>query len=127
MTEAKGNHSHAEGCGTVANRNNQHAQGTYNIIDTYSTNSTNGKYADIVGNGKSDTERSNAYALDWSGNGYFTGDIYANVETKEYGAVTGPDEAKKLATVKYVDDQISEIKNNSGSNENENNNIAELL
>ena len=33
-------------------------------------------YAQIIGNGSSDTRRSNAYTLDWDGNAWFAGNIY---------------------------------------------------
>jgi hypothetical protein len=39
---------------------------------------TQGMNAVIVGNGDSSLTRSNAYALDWAGNGYFNGDVYVN-------------------------------------------------
>ena len=35
-----------------------------------------GQYSTIVGNGTSDTERSNAYTLDWEGNAWFAGNVY---------------------------------------------------
>lgn len=47
------------------------AQGKYNILDRKSPNT----YAHIVGNGTSDTSRSNAYTLDWQGNGTFAGTV----------------------------------------------------
>ena len=37
-----------------------------------------GTYSHIVGNGTSDTERSNAYTLDWEGNAWFAGDVYVH-------------------------------------------------
>lgn len=49
------------------------AQGKYNIVDV-ETN-VEGTYAHIVGNGTSNTSRSNAYTLDWSGNGTFAGTV----------------------------------------------------
>ena len=47
------------------------AQGKYNILDRKSPNT----YAHIVGNGTSDSARSNAYTLDWQGNGTFAGTV----------------------------------------------------
>ena len=35
-----------------------------------------GTYSHIIGNGTSDTERSNAYTLDWEGNAWFAGNVY---------------------------------------------------
>lgn len=54
--------SHAQNDHTVAQSNNQTALGTYNIKD-YS-----GDYAVIIGNGGSESTRSNALAVDWNGN-----------------------------------------------------------
>ena len=85
-TVAGGDYSHAEGECTVALGEGQHVSGRANIIDTNNT------YASIVGNGtftsqytEVDAEfsinvnnRSNAYTLDWSGNGWFAGNITAN-------------------------------------------------
>ena len=44
-----------------------HVQGKYALIDK--------SYAHVVGNGTSDTDRSNAHTLDWNGNAVFAGDI----------------------------------------------------
>ena len=63
-TTASGNFSHAEGLFTKASSNNQHVQGKFNREDTKN------KYAFIIGNGTSDSERSNAFAIDWDGNIY---------------------------------------------------------
>lgn len=68
-TNANGYGSHAEGDHTIASANFSHVQGKYNIEDT------NNKYAHIVGNGTSDTARSNAHTVDWNGNAWFAGDI----------------------------------------------------
>ena len=68
-TTASGSISHAEGYNTKASSPNQHVQGIYNIEDV------SGTYAHIVGNGDSDTARSNAHTLDWSGNAWFAGTI----------------------------------------------------
>lgn len=70
-TEANGWASHSEGSGTIAAGKAQHTQGTFNIIDNAN------KYADIVGNGASTNTRSNAYTLDWNGNGWFAGSVEA--------------------------------------------------
>ena len=49
------------------------AQGKYNIEELNDSNT--GVYAHIVGNGTSNSSRSNAYTLDWSGNGTFAGTV----------------------------------------------------
>lgn len=67
--EATAQYSHAEGNGTIAAGENQHVQGKFNIEDTAN------KYAHIVGNGPSDTNRSNAHTLDWNGNAWYQGTI----------------------------------------------------
>ena len=64
---AKGNYSHAEGNSTIASSDEQHVQGRYNVEDAA------GKYAHIVGNGNSDTDRSDAHTLDWDGNAWYAG------------------------------------------------------
>lgn len=69
-TTAFGKYSHAEGYYTMAASNYQHAQGKYNIEDEGNT------YAHIVGNGTSNSNRSNAHTLDWNGNAWFAGEVY---------------------------------------------------
>ena len=68
-TTASGDFSHAEGNGTKASSAHQHVQGKYNVEDASRT------YAHIVGNGNSDTARSNAHTLDWSGNAWYAGTV----------------------------------------------------
>ena len=69
VTTASGEYSHAEGYEVIASSKYQHVQGKYNIEDSSNT------YADIVGNGKNGSARSNAYTLDWEGNGRYYGTI----------------------------------------------------
>ena len=71
QTEATGLDSHAEGYKTIASGDYSHAEGKYNIEDTEN------KYAHIVGNGTSDTDRGNAHTLDWDGNAWYGGDVKA--------------------------------------------------
>lgn len=66
-TTASGIASHAEGNYTIANGNYQHVQGKYNVADTTS--------AFIIGNGSSDSARSNAMKVDWNGNLEVAGDL----------------------------------------------------
>ena len=86
--------SHAEGQHTIASGSSQHVQGKYNIEDI------NNIYADIVGNGRADNTRSNAYTLDWSGNGWYAGKLTVG---------TGPTANMDVATKKYVDDATAGI------------------
>lgn len=75
QTQALGYNSHTEGRGTIVKNNYQHAQGRFNIyeISGYSGYSN---IAHFVGNGTSDTERSNAHTLDFNGNAWYAGDVY---------------------------------------------------
>lgn len=54
--------SHAEGYQTIASSRFQHVGGKWNIEDSA------GKYAFIIGNGTTESNRSNALTLDWNGN-----------------------------------------------------------
>ena len=80
-TKASGHSSHAEGFYTIASGSYQHVQGKYNVEDSDS------KYAFIIGNGTSDTARSNAFAIDWNGKIYVNNstdgvdvlDVYYNI------------------------------------------------
>lgn len=95
VTEARGHSSFTAGRGTFASGAQQFVFGTYNVVDTenleldteglpayqylggidnYVENKS--KFVHIVGNGTSDIDRKNAYALDWSGNAYFAGDVF---------------------------------------------------
>lgn len=62
LTTASGNYSHAEGYNTEASGQYQHVSGKWNIKDTEN------KYAFIIGNGTTDTNRSNAFTVDWDAN-----------------------------------------------------------
>ena len=92
-TTASGKYAHAEGYWTTARSENQHVQGKYNVEDSQ------GKYAHIVGNGTSNSKRSNAHTLTWSGDAWYAGDVYVGSTSG-----TNRDEgSKKLATEEYVD------------------------
>ena len=106
-TEASGNTSHAEGQHTKAQRKSQHVQGEYNIVDIAGTTTTRGTYAHIVGNGTSNSTRSNAHTLAWDGTAWFQGDVYV-------GSTSGTNKdagSKKLATEDYVGATITNDKN----------------
>ena len=60
-TIASGENSHAEGGGTIARGPRSHAEGKYNIEDTAK------KYAHIIGNGTSSSERHNCFMVGWDG------------------------------------------------------------
>lgn len=76
--------SHSEGYGTSARGKHQHVQGRYNIDDSDS------KLAFITGNGTNENNRSNAHTLDWSGNAWYSGDVYvgsSSGKNKDDGSV----------------------------------------
>ncbi len=91
-TTASGNSAHAEGHGTIASGKSTHVQGEYNI-NQGGSNNVRSTYAHIVGNGTSNSSRSNAHTLDWSGNAWFAGNI------KIGGSGQNDARAKTLATV----------------------------
>jgi hypothetical protein len=94
---ASGDYSHAEGRSTIASGDSSHVQGRFNIEDT------NNKYAHIVGNGAVGGTRSNAHTLDWSGNAWFSGDVYVGSTSG-----TNKDEgSKKLVTVEEMNAAIA--------------------
>ena len=72
FTNASGDSSHAEGYGTDASGFAQTSLGKYNILDL------SGTYAVIIGNGSSNSSRSNALTVDWSGNVNTSGNVTAN-------------------------------------------------
>lgn len=98
-TTAEGQASHAEGTGTIASGNSQHVSGRYNKADS------NDIYAEIVGNGESNVQRSNAYELDWDGNAHYAGKV--SVGTAENPAPV--ENANDLVTKKYVDELVEGI------------------
>ena len=102
-SEANGRASHSEGTGTVANGENQHVQGKYNVKDTEN------KYAHIVGNGTSDTARSNAHTVDWNGNAWLAGGA------KIGGASYDDTNAKTVATIDDISDSLSAVYKIKGS------------
>lgn len=112
---ASGIASHAEGGGTIAQRESQHVFGEYNIADNGGTGETTerGEYVEIVGNGTADNARSNAYTLDWSGNGWFAGKVSAGTIANPASVVNAND----LATKAYVDAQAGGTQSNWDEND----------
>ena len=95
-TTASGSYSHAEGSYTIAASNHQHVQGTYNIEDS------SNKYLHIVGNGKTNSSRSNAHTLDRNGLGWFQGGL-------KIGGTNQDDiNAKEIATQEYVNNATAQ-------------------
>ena len=78
-TTASGSCSHTEGYMTIANHAYQHVFGELNVEDTSTAAATSrGNYVEIVGNGTSPENRSNARTLDWNGNETIAGKHQAN-------------------------------------------------
>ena len=73
-TTASGDVSHAEGEGTTATAKHQHVGGKFNIPDAANSSGI-GTYAEIIGNGTSNNDRSNARTLDWNGNEWLKGTL----------------------------------------------------
>jgi hypothetical protein len=80
-SRAGGEASHAQNLGTIAAKRSQTAIGTYNEEDTSSTtthpsdDARYGDYALIIGNGSSDSSRSNALTVGWDGTVTHDGDV----------------------------------------------------
>lgn len=89
-TQANGSFSTASGFMTVANGSYQSARGVWNIEDMAGSSSL---YADIVGNGTSDSNRSNAYALTWYGDAHYA------LDTRNVSAAPADDRALYAAIV----------------------------
>ena len=91
-TIASGTCSHAEGIRTTAQRKSQTAIGEFNIADTGGTDSTTrGDYAFIVGNGTSNTARSNALTVAWDSTVAFADPsktFIVEEYTKSYSAIS---------------------------------------
>lgn len=94
---ARGNYSHSEGLQCVAQRRSQHVFGENNVLDTEGTGyDVRGQFVEIVGNGASASQRTNARTLDWSGNETLAGKLTIG---------TGPTNNMDVATKQYVDDK----------------------
>ena len=98
---ATNSYAHAEGHNTIAASKYQHVQGKFNIEDALDV------YADIVGNGEINA-RSNAYTLDWSGNGWYAGKVTVG---------TAPTADMDVATKAYVDGNagVTSFNGNTGA------------
>ena len=91
ITKAVEQYSHAQGLGTIAASIAQCVMGRYNVPDSQSL------YALIIGNGRTDATRSNAYAVTFNGDehlalntsagaGTIDGDLYAAITALGWGS-----------------------------------------
>lgn len=92
-TAANKTASSAMGNGTIANCGAQSVRGRYNVEDDVTILPYGGAYADIVGNGTSDSNRSNAYALTWYGDAHYA------LDTRNVSAAPADDRALYAAIV----------------------------
>lgn len=96
---ASGDNTVALGQSTTAQRKNQLVFGRYNILDTEGADTdAEGAYSEIVGNGGTSSNRSNARTLDWDGNEVLAGSI-----TPNGGIVLGDNTVKSIGTGLSVD------------------------
>ena len=90
-------------------------QGEYNLLDPeYDPNTPHrrSKYAHIVGNGISETTRSNAHTLDWSGNAWFAGEVYSGGTGQDDPSAERLVRFSELEMLKkYIDDKFESIPN----------------
>ena len=100
---ASGNQSHVEGRYTVAAGSAQHVEGVANIEDT------NNQYIHIAGNGTLPTNRSNAYTLDWNGNGEYAGDVIANGHASGATPVSLIDISNRVGILETTTPEVDEI------------------
>ena len=88
-TTASGSYSHAEGRGTIAYHSEQHAGGAYNVQDPDNAgHASRGTYIEIIGNGTTASNRSNARALDWDGNEYLNGDLFIKCDSSSANGIS---------------------------------------
>ena len=92
-TEATHWASHTGGTGTKSTSSSSNVRGKYNKVKS--------NLADVVGNGKSDANRTNAYELDWSGNAYFAGNVESGKE---------PTKGSHLINKGYLDSKLLKFK-----------------
>lgn len=67
----------------------EHSSASFSLLNGWEM-TNQGTYAEIVGNGVDDDNRSNAYALDWSGNGHFMGNVYVGANADSSGGTRLP-------------------------------------
>ena len=105
-TKASGTNSHAEGEGTEASHKSQHVEGEYNIADpSADTADSRGTYVHIIGNGMSDTARSNALTLTWGGDLWHSGKLSHgnNVSAEGSYSYSGGSETSALGNYSHAE------------------------
>lgn len=95
-TNANGLASHAEGFSTVSNGQCEHVFGMFNIESSVLSGGKSA-YVEVVGNGTTPDNRSNARTLDWNGNEVLKGKLTVG---------TAPTDTMDVTTKGYVDTAI---------------------
>ena len=122
-TKANGKASHAEGYSTEASHKAQHVEGEYNIIDTSTAVSDDrGTYVHIVGNGTSNTARSNALTLTWGGDLWHSGRLsHGNsVSVTGLGAYSGGSGTSALGDYSHAEGISATAQGGASHSEGEN-------
>ena len=92
--------AHAEGLDTIAAGAYQHVFGTGNISDAGLDSSSQGTYVEIVGNG-TNSSRSNARTLDWSGNESLAGSLTIGKDSNDEIELTPEWAATRMPPITY--------------------------
>lgn len=114
-TKATHDEAHAQNLGTIAAKESQTAIGTFNEEDTSTTtthpsgNVLHGQYAFIVGNGISTSNRSNAFAVDWSGNVSASGRVIGENQTLLWSGAWHMTDTQTATLSESVSDQPNGI------------------
>ena len=114
-TEASGIASHAEGYNTIAEGSFSHANGnstiaageSQTVIGKYNISDENNEYSLIIGNGDTNTTRSNLLTIDWQGNATLSGKIITSGEE--------PTEDNELVSKQYVDELVENTSSQASS------------
>ncbi len=107
-TEAVGTYSTAHGRRTISNHKSQFVFGECNVADASSeASNARGTYVEIVGNGTSDSARSNARTLDWNGNESLAGGLTLGMGTANQTSITAQQLNALLALASSVPNAAS--------------------
>lgn len=112
---ASGYYSHAQNMGTIAAKRSQNVFGEYNIAETGGNSYSRGTYVEIVGNGTTNNDRSNARTLDWSGNEMIAGDLTFNGSTSLTTALGAKANSSDVYTKQQVDTKLATLRGNIAS------------
>ena len=114
-TTASGSNAHAEGARTIANHSAQHVFGEFNVADPSTAQANErGTYVEIVGKGTTNSTRSNARTLDWSGNETIAGTLTQSSDKrlKEHIDYLGDDAVEFVRALKpahYIKDEAHHV------------------